>query len=503
MFRHQGIVIALIWIVLSALPAYAIDKHWNVGTALWGASSAWNPTGVPGSSDIVFVDFFSGGNPGTASVNQPQTSPVSIHILNGDTVRILGNFGENGSLGTGGDFIVGFQGTHGTLNVNSLSPVIAYAGQVNVGNTMRIGMLSGVGSVNQNAGSVTVNQLLRVADSNNAGKFTANGTYNLSGGVLNAARLDVGFGGDSSQNPNMQGTFNLSGNAVLNVAAQAQAQDIRIGGGGSNGVFNQTGGTLNSPFRFIDMGRNGGSAVYNYSGGVFSVPGVAFSGSGATFNYLAGANLSMGQVNMSAGRINVSSGGNKLLRSRLLFTSGSTWIIDLNDNAAIIDTTLGESVPSALFRGFNNGAWNGTGIRSTAAANATSLTRALGFGQASEFGFTTYGGQPVNPTDWIIQYTRMGDANLDHVVNLTDFNRIAANFGAANKTWSQGDFNYDTVVSLHDFNLLAANFGLSASPNGPTPQDWSGLSAAVPEPTVAAGLFLSFLLLRGRRSALD
>jgi hypothetical protein len=445
------------------------------------------------------VAFFSGG-PGFANVNTDDADPVSIKIYNDNTVRV----NTFGVAGVGGDYIVGFDNTHGNLNLTSLQPgVVAYFGRVNVGASMRIGMLGGVGSVTQNDGVAEIGERLRVAESN-SGLFNGNGTYHLTGvGRLDTARLEVGYGGSSSQFPNMQGTFNLSGSAVLNVALGAQAQDIFIGGGGSHGVFNQTGGTFNSPFRFIDMARNGGSAVYNYNGGGFSVPGVAFTNANATFNYNSGPSLNMGQVNMTNGRINVASGGGKLLRSRLLFTNGGlgNWVVDLNDNAAIIGTTLGESVPTSLFRGFNNGAWNGTGIRSTAAANAPFLTRALGFGQASDFGITEFMGQAVDPTDWVIRYTRMGDATLDGVVNLNDFNKLAANFGADGKIWATGDFNFDGIVSLHDFNLLAANFGLSAGPGGPTPQDWSTLAAALPEPGVVATALCGMMLLVRRRPA--
>ena len=67
------------------------------------------------------------------------------------------------------------------------------------------------------------------------------------------------------------------------------------------------------------------------------------------------------------------------------------------------------------------------------------------------------------------------------------------------------DFNFDNIVNLQDFNRLAANFGLSASAGGPTPEDWAALAALVPEPSTVlilpmAGLALARRsVLRGRR----
>jgi hypothetical protein len=55
----------------------------------------------------------------------------------------------------------------------------------------------------------------------------------------------------------------------------------------------------------------------------------------------------------------------------------------------------------------------------------------------------------------------LADANNDGSVNLTDFNILAANFGATGRTFSQGNFDYDAGgnVTLGDFNILAAKFG--------------------------------------------
>jgi hypothetical protein len=110
-------------------------------------------------------------------------------------------------------------------------------------------------------------------------------------------------------------------------------------------------------------------------------------------------------------------------------------------------------------------------------------------------------GQEVDDTSVLLRYTRYGDANVDGLVNLADFNRLASNFGlAAGANWDQGDFNYDGIVNLADFNRLAANFGLQASVNGPTPDDWAALAAAVPEPSMLGLVGVSaFSALQRRR----
>ncbi|HWP40506.1 MAG TPA: hypothetical protein VNL70_06225, partial [Tepidisphaeraceae bacterium] len=352
-----------VMLLAAAGPAWALERHWNAGTGSWGISSNWNPAGVPTSSDTAYLDFLVGGTRGVAIVTGTgHASPISVSVTNLNSVSIGGIGVNSGSLSVGGDFIVGTNSNVGFLDVNSSSPgIVFYQGRLTVGNALRLGMSSGSGIVNQNDGIVTVNQLVRVGDRHATSRiFPGTGRYNLSGvGVLNAARLEVGYGGDSGQFA-CEGEFNLSGNAVLNVHPGAQVPDPKIGGGGASGVFNQTGGTFRSDFRIIDFAPGGGSGIYNYSGGTFSVPGIHFSNSSGTFNYLNGANLSVGQLQMTGGgNVLLSPGGNKTLRSTLLWVASNSAVIDLNDNDMVASSVLeqlgGQSLPTLLTRGYNGG----------------------------------------------------------------------------------------------------------------------------------------------------
>jgi hypothetical protein len=104
-----------------------------------------------------------------------------------------------------------------------------------------------------------------------------------------------------------------------------------------------------------------------------------------------------------------------------------------------------------------------------------------------------------SPTAVLVTAALPGDANLDGTVNLQDFNALASNFGDGAAVWVEADFTGDGTVNLQDFNRLAANFGMSASPGGPTPQDWAALAAVVPEPAALGAITGACVLLTRNR----
>jgi len=197
----------------------------------------------------------------------------------------------------------------------------------------------------------------------------------------------------------------------------------------------------------------------------------------------------------------LSSGGNKRLSTRSLgLSDGAT--LDLNDGDMVVDYTGGspfQNIRTRLIEGFNNGAWNGTGIRSSVAATTTSPTTGLGYAEASVLygiGGGIFEGSGVDGTSVLVRYTALGDANLNGVVDSVDFSFLTAGYGkTAAAVWTDGDFNYDGKVNTIDFNYLAGNF--AASVPGSLPG--ATLGAVVPEPTSMGLVLASVTLLQRRR----
>jgi hypothetical protein len=145
-------------------------------------------------------------------------------------------------------------------------------------------------------------------------------------------------------------------------------------------------------------------------------------------------------------------------------------VLDLSDNALIVDyfgASPFAAVAALVKHGYNGGAWNGPGLRSSVAASAQGHGLACVESRDVFASFpATFANYPVNDTAVLVRMQSYGDANMDGNVNLADFNRLAAHFGSASSDWSRGDFTYDGRTNLGDFNLLAGNFGRTSTPAG-------------------------------------
>ncbi len=174
---------------------------------------------------------------------------------------------------------------------------------------------------------------------------------------------------------------------------------------------------------------------------------------------------------------------------------------DINNNGDVVfNAQLGGSGFNGIFTGPSREADRVIGPGDTLFGKTVrdAFFRTGGFNDGGEIAFsfiTTDGQRGVA----VAIPAMMGDANVDHAVNLADFNVLAENFGSTSADWWHADFTGDGNVNLADFNILAAHFGQQAAAGGPTPADWAALGATVPEPAAGAVIGASILMLRRRR----
>jgi hypothetical protein len=185
-------------------------------------------------------------------------------------------------------------------------------------------------------------------------------------------------------------------------------------------------------------------------------------------------NLSLG----AGASLTVLAGGSNVVNVRQLAINGSARL-NLTDNPMIVDYTGASpiaQIQALLTSGYAGGAWQGNGIASSSA----DANRGVGYVESADVFSSfpaTFAGQSVDNTVVLLKLARYGDTNLDGLVNLGDFNRLAANFGQSGRRWFHGDADFNGSVNLADFNRLAANFGGSGAPEPPAaPGPGSGAS---------------------------
>jgi hypothetical protein len=239
-------------------------------------------------------------------------------------------------------------------------------------------------------------------------------------------------------------------------------------------VQNSTGAVLPLPGLNAGGGVNQVSAdLGTYSviqdlGGGGETVSVATTGSGA---FQFGWREHLANLNISgSGTTSVVGQGDVLRLSGLSIDSSSGARLDLGNRVIILDYTgvsPAATIAGYLKAGYNNGLWNGRGIRSLVAGANGNTVNALGAAEASAAlglrgnATSTYFNQTVDSTTLLISFTRYGDANLSYKVDFNDFLLLQNNYNTTANNFSQGDFNYDGVTDFNDFLLLQNNYGLS------------------------------------------
>ena len=144
-------------------------------------------------------------------------------------------------------------------------------------------------------------------------------------------------------------------------------------------------------------------------------------------------------------------------------TSAPAGAFDVSNNSAIV----GSATPKATIEGLiaharDGGAWDSTGVTSSAAAAQSAHATGLGVLTGAEYssvgGTGTLAGAAYGATDTLIKYTWNGDANFSGTVSFDDYVKIDTGFNSALTGWLNGDFNYDGVVNFDDYVLIDIAF---------------------------------------------
>jgi hypothetical protein len=175
----------------------------------------------------------------------------------------------------------------------------------------------------------------------------------------------------------------------------------------------------------------------------------------------------------TGGIARLTAGGQKVLVTRSLALAG-TGQLDLNDNDLIVDYASGASSPMSAIQGLINsarsgGAWNGSGLTSSAARGNSNHTTTLGAMEASDFATiygsaAQFGGEPLDGSAVLVKYTYSGDSDFNGKVNFDDYVRTDLGFNNHRSGWSNGDFDGNSSVNFDDYVLI----DLAFNSGGPT-----------------------------------
>ena len=224
---------------------------------------------------------------------------------------------------------------------------------------------------------------------------------------------------------------------------------------GANDDVNFVDGGLNRNI-LLNTAINIGNATFSANTDAYSIGGTGAiastkaltkTGSGMVTLSVAGG-VSLGSISVSGGTLalatNTSAAALSITGGARLSAVGSFGAVsvsgggkfDVTDSDVIVDYTGAspiQSIRSQLASGYVSGNWNGAGINSSVAAADPAHRAALGYAEASTLGLSTFGGQSLDGSAVVIEYTLQGDTNLDGVVNALDFNALATHFGAVRK----------------------------------------------------------------------
>ncbi len=214
-------------------------------------------------------------------------------------------------------------------------------------------------------------------------------------------------------------------------------------------------------------------------------------------------NIRTNTLAVNGGTVQILAGGGNAATSvvnELSIAAGAS--LDVTDAAIIVDYAAADPSPFDDVKAAI--------VSARINSSLTTSGRAVGMGTAADLAISSFGGQAVDADAVLVQFTLVGDANLDKAVNFDDLLRLAQAYNASDAEWSNGDSNYDNLVNFDDLLGLAQNYGASLLANGETAvdesmatrfgSDWALALSVVPEPTTFAIAAMGSLVVRRRRA---
>jgi hypothetical protein len=416
-----------------------------------------------GSSQALTVEAYEWLNGSGASVSQSSGSTnicTDLYLGNTD-VSTSYQLNTNATLATtyspSGYQYIGYEGGDGSTDT------FQQFGGTNNSNDLFIGYSdNAIGTYTQTGGTNGVTGNLYLAYSGQT-----QGTYTLGGGSLTAENGYIG--GTNGNEAGGKGTLNISGSGQMTVDGT-----LLIYGNGNGNSVNISSGSL------AVLGNTINEASITQTGGASQLGPVTGIGSIA-LGQSSGKPTSMTVQSIVQSSATISSTGTLTILTNTVTTTNTlnslsvtgSGTLNITNNHLFIDFGSGAdpiaSIAAWIKSGYNGGSWNGPGIISSSAAS----NHAYGVGWADGKDGVVTG---LSSGQIEIKYTLLGDANLDGVVNGSDFSILAANFGKGYTNWDQGNFLYGSSVNGSDFSALAANFG----------QGDSGAAVAVSSADIAA-----------------
>ncbi len=317
------------------------------------------------------------------------------------------------------------------------------------------------------------------------------------------------------------GSLDVDGSTQTIASLSGVAGSTVTLGGGQFTVGNATNTT------FAGSITDTGSAS-NYSGGSLVKVGTGTLTLSGSNSYSGNTSVTAGTLQLASANafptntgLTVSSGASVTIANHstnatsvpVLSSLTNSGTIDLVNNALVVHSGAIAAITAEAQLAYNNGAWNGTNASagvitsSLASADPTHLT-AVGVATGLS---GTFEGVSITSSDVLVKYTYYGDANLDGVVDGTDYSRIDSTYLSEKTTstnisgWYNGDFNYDGVVDGSDYTLMDNAYNsqsgrIAAEIATPT-SEISGAAgtSSVPEPASLTLLGIGAGGLLGRR----